>query len=205
MDEIFSRFLEKNGPITKRQEPPPSSIQRFTGKLPERLLDYWIEHGWCACGNGLFWLVNPQEYEGVVASWIEGTDLEKQDTYHLIGRSAFGDLYLFGEKTGFSLTIDAAVSKYSFASHASALHDMDKEVQNFFLSIEKTYNDFDGLFTAAKKKLGILDCDEMYGFVPALAFGGPCDLDHLEKVKAVEHLLLLSQICPLEPYSFSDF
>ena len=22
MDEIFSRFLEKNGPITKRQEPP---------------------------------------------------------------------------------------------------------------------------------------------------------------------------------------
>ena len=65
--------------------------------------------------------------------------------------------------------------------------------------------DFDGMFEPAKKKLGMLKHDEMYGFVPALAFGGPCDLAHLEKVKAVEHLILLAQISTLEPYSFSDF
>jgi hypothetical protein len=44
----------------------------------------------------------------------------------------------------------------------------------------------------------------MYGFVPALMFGGPDTLDHIEKVKAVEHLTLLSQITGLQPYSFSD-
>jgi hypothetical protein len=35
-------------------------------------------------------------------------------------------------------------------------------------------------------------------------FGGPDTLDHLEKVKAVEHLTLLSQIAELQRYSFSD-
>ncbi|NWC92804.1 hypothetical protein HX855_12075 [Pseudomonas sp. IPO3778] len=32
----------------------------------------------------MFWIVNPQEHEGVVASWLEGTILEERDTYHLI-------------------------------------------------------------------------------------------------------------------------
>jgi hypothetical protein len=61
------------------------------------------------------------------------------------------------------------------------------------------------MFEPAKKKLGLLTQDEMYAFVPALAFGGSRDLANLEKVKAVEHLILLSQIATLEPYSFSDF
>jgi hypothetical protein len=42
----------------------------------------------------------------------------------------------------------------------------------------------------------------MYGFVPALVFGGPDTLDHLENLKAVEHLILLSQLAELEPYDF---
>nr|EPB94940.1 hypothetical protein L321_15376 [Pseudomonas plecoglossicida NB2011] len=45
----------------------------------------------------------------------------------------------------------------------------------------------------------------MYGFVPALAFGGQVAFANIEKVKAVEHLMILSQISALEPYSFSDF
>jgi hypothetical protein len=81
---------------------------------------------------------------------------------------------------------------------------MDRELQNFLLSTEVEYNDFDDLFQPAKKKLGTLRHDEMYGFVPALMLGGPDTLDHLEKVKAVEHLTLLSQIAELQPYSFSD-
>lgn len=35
--------------------------------------------------------------------------------------------------------------------------------------------------------------------------GGPSQVEHLEKVKAVEHLLFLSQLTELEPYSLSDF
>lgn len=70
---------------------------------------------------------------------------------------------------------------------------------------EKEHNDFENFFEPAKKKLGILKEDEMYAFVPALMLGGRPDLKNLEKLKAIEHLILLSQITELEPYSFSDF
>ena len=204
MDRVFARFIEKFGGPVDRQEVPASSIERYKGKLPNQLLEYWAEHGWCGYGDGIFWIVNPQEYDGVVASWIEGTKLEAFDTYHLIARSAFGDLYFWGEETGASLKITSIVSRY--ITHTSILpkEQMDKRLHNFLLSTEVEYNDFDDLFKPARKKLGTLRHDEMYGFVPALMFGGPDTLDHLEKVKAVEHLILLSQITELQPYSFSD-
>ncbi|MET3051280.1 GAD-like domain-containing protein [Pseudomonas alkylphenolica] len=205
MDEVFSIFIEKVGAPISRREVPPTSIERFRGKLPELLLSYWKEHGWCGFGDGIFWLVDPQEYEGVVASWVEGTNLENHDTYHLIARSAFGDLYLWGEKSGFSVKITSLLSRYTGDNYQFSESDATREVHNFFLSREKEYNDFDNLFDSAKKKLGTLKNDEMYAFVPAIMLGGRATLENLEKVKAIEHLILLSQIAGLEPYSFSDF
>jgi hypothetical protein len=204
MDKIFARFLEKFGGPVDRQEIPAPSIERYRGKLPNQLLEYWAEHGWCGYGDGIFWIVNPQEYEGVVASWLEGTKFEAFDTYHLIARGAFGDLYLWGEKTGASLKITSVLSRYTTHKSIFTGEQMDKGLRNFLLSREVDSNDYGDLFKPAKKKLGTLRHDEMYGFVPALMFSGPDTLDHLEKVKAVEHLILLSQITELQPYSFSD-
>lgn len=205
MDDIFSIFIQEMGDPIYRQEVPPSSLDYYRKKLPNQLLKYWTEHGWCGYGDGIFWTVNPRDYEGVVASWIDGSALEKRDNYHLIARSAFGDLYLWGERSGFSVTIDSPVSRYTGENVDLSIGGLDRDVQNFFLSIDKESNDFDKLFEPARKKLGTLKHDEMYGFVPALAFGGSIDAANLEKVKAVEHLILLSQISTLEPYSFSDF
>jgi hypothetical protein len=204
MDEIFPIFLETFGGPIDRQEVPVSSIERYRGKLPNQLLEYWAEHGWCGYGDGIFWIVNPQEYDGVVASWLEGTKYEERDAYHLIARSAFGDLYLWGEKTGASLKITSVLSRSVFDDFEITSEEMDRELQGFLLSRNVDSNDYGDLFQPAKKKLGTLRHDEMYGFVPALMFGGPDTLDHLEKVKAVEHLILLSQITELQPYSFSD-
>lgn len=204
MDEIFSIFLQTFDNPVDRQEVPLSSIGRYRGRLPDLLLDYWAEHGWCGYGDGIFWTVNPQDYDGVVASWLEGTFLEGRDKYHVIARSAFGDLYLWGEKTGYSLNISSIVSRCVVTNYKITPDEMDKELQQFFLSRNVDSNDFGDLFKPAKKKLGILRHDEMYGFVPAFMLGGPDTLDHIEKVKAVEHLILLSQITELQPYSFSD-
>ena len=204
MDEVFTIFLETFGGPIDRREVPISSIERYRGKVPNLLLQYWAEHGWCGYGEGIFWVVNPQEYEGVVASWLEGTEFEERDTYHLIARSAFGDLYLWGEKTGFSLKIDTCIARCVVEDFEITADDMDQELKNFLLSVEIEYNDFDNLFQPAKKKLGVLRHDEMYGFVPALMLGGPETLNHLEKLDAVVHLTILSQIAELQPYNFPD-
>lgn len=204
MDEAFAVFLDVFGTPVGRQEVPVSSLEHYRGKLPDLLLNYWVEHGWCGYGNGILWLVNPQEYDGVVASWTEGAEIEVRDAYHVVARSAFGDLYLWGEKTGPSVKIVSIFSRYDIQDFDIASGEMDKEVENFLLSKEVEYCDLENMFERAKKKLGVLNHDEMYGFVPALMLGGSPTLDHLEKVKAVEHLIFLSQLAELEPYNFSD-
>ncbi len=64
MDEDFAYLLEKMGPAIDRREALASSIERYRGKLPDQLLAYWQEHGWSGYADGLFWAVDPQEYEG---------------------------------------------------------------------------------------------------------------------------------------------
>lgn len=202
MDKIFARLLEKFGNPVDRQEVPASSIERYKSKLPNKLLEYWAEHGRCGYGDGIFWTVNPQEYDGVVASWLEETGFGQRDTYHLIARGAFGDLYLWGEKTGFSLKITSVFSRCVIHDFDITAEGMDRELQGFLLSRNVESNDLEDLFSPARRKLGTLRHDEMYGFVPALMLGGPASLDHVEKLKAVEHLILLSQLAELEPYNF---
>ncbi|RMU47703.1 hypothetical protein ALP27_05220 [Pseudomonas savastanoi pv. glycinea] len=66
------------------------------------------------------------------------------------------------------------------------------------------HNDLDSFFEPALKNLGQLQSDEMYGFVPALALGGPVELKNLQKVKTTEHLMFLSQLSPLQDWGFPD-
>ncbi|WP_426170931.1 GAD-like domain-containing protein [Pseudoduganella sp. R-34] len=208
MDEHFELFLEEMGPAIDKRPVPPSSIERFRGKLPSQLLAYWEEHGWCGYADGLFWTVDPQEYEPVLDAWIGDTEFIERDAYHIIARSAFGGLYFWGERTCDSLTVFAP-GTYCFP-HESIFQngDINLGLRTFFGVRDRNENDFDDMFSGARKKLGQLKHDEMYGFVPALALGGPAPLSHLKKVKAVEHLVFLAQLAPLEvmtPHSLADF
>jgi hypothetical protein len=198
MDEDFEFFLEQMGPPTHKRHVPPSSIERYRGKLPDQLLAYWEEHGWCGYADGLFWTVDPQEYEPALEAWIGDTPLMEKDAYHIIARSAFGKLYFWGERTGDSLKV-MAPGAYCFPRKAMYNEDeLDFGVRMFFSNRDREENDFGGLFAPALSKLGQLAHDELYGFVPALALGGPSDLAHLQKLKAVEHLVFLAQLAPLE-------
>ncbi|WDY56098.1 GAD-like domain-containing protein [Pseudomonas sp. PSKL.D1] len=204
MDEVYSIFLETVGGVCHRQEVPPTSVERYQGLLPDLLLDYWKEHGWCGYGDGIFWLVNPQEYEGVLASWLISSSFNPDDTYHVIARNAFGDLYLWGEKTGPSLRIYCNVSRYMHNPINRLPQAMNRALQAFLLSLNREYLDFDDLFDLARRKLGVVSQDEIYGFTPALQLGGSATLKCIEKVKAFEHMIFLSQLDGLRKYTISD-
>ena len=199
MDEDFAGFLAKFGPAIDRRYVPPSTIARYRGKLPDQLLAYWDEYGWCGYAEGLFWTVNPQEYEPALEAWIGDTPYMELDAYHVIARSAFGMLYLWGETTGETLRVFAPVS-YCYPSAPQYEVDRDFELRVFFGSLSPTKNDVEGLFAPALQRLGRLKHDEMYGFVPALALGGALTLANLQKVKAVEHLVILAQFAPLQVF-----
>ncbi|MEX6038422.1 GAD-like domain-containing protein [Providencia hangzhouensis] len=40
-------------------------------KLPELLLTYWHNEGWSSYYNGLFTIVDPDDYEDIVDEWLE--------------------------------------------------------------------------------------------------------------------------------------
>lgn len=197
MDEDFEYFLEKMGPAFDRREVPASSLERYRGKLPDQLLAYWQEHGWSGYADGLFWTVDPQEYEPALEAWIGATPFIEQDALHVIARSAFGGLYFWGERTGYALKLFAPGAYVLSMSDMGIRGSLDQHAQRFFGYLDREENDFAELFAPAMKRLGRLQHDEMYGFVPALALGGPADLAHLQKVKAVEHLVLLAQLSEL--------
>jgi hypothetical protein len=197
MDEDFEYFLKKMGPAVDQRDVPPSSLERYCGKLPNQLLAYWQEHGWCGYANGLFWTVNPQEYDSALEAWIGETKFMEEDAYHVVARTAFGHMLCYGERLGFALKIFAPGS-YAVPRNADTSPETrDFDVRCFFAFQKRKPYDFSDLFTPALKKLGPLKRDEMYGFVPALALGGPATLEHLQKVKAVEHLILLAQLSEL--------
>lgn len=204
MDEDFAFFLKKFGPAVERQLAPAPSIARYTNKLPEQLLNYWEDFGWCGYAEGLFWTVNPQDYESLLNTWLAGTEAFKSDNYHVIARSAFGELYLWGEKSADSLSITSYMSRYSTKSSIFAGANLDFGIKVFLSSMQLEHNDLNSLFKPAPKSLGPLKADEMYGFVPALALGGPVELKNLQRVKTIEHLAFLSQISPLQDWGFPD-
>lgn len=203
MDEDFRYFSEDKGfgPAIHVSPVAPETIAKFKGKLPDQLLTYWQEFGWCGWGQGLFWLVNPDEYEPALEAWLGDTALMEQDAYYVIARSAFGELFLWGTKSGPSLDIKSHLGMMFPRDNSErvAQGKSDRLLKTFVVGQKK--KDLDQvdyldkpLFDRAMKKLGPLAVDEMYGFEPALALGGKADLKNLRKVKAVEHLVILAQL-----------
>jgi hypothetical protein len=201
-DEDFEVFIEEFGEATRRVEVPETAIEKWRGKLPDKLLSYWKEEGWCAYADGLFWTVDPDEYEDLIDEWLEDTKLEQLDSFHVIARSAFGDLYACGEKTGRSVTVACSLNKISALPKGlkpKSKEDLDLSICSFFSSSDKSrfnLKDEGGrpLFDRAVERLGKLAQDEMYGFEPALVLGGPIRLENLFKVRIDVHLTILRQL-----------
>lgn len=206
MDPFMENFLgfKEFGPSINRRDVPPDKIEKFRGKLPDKLLEYWQEYGWCGYGEGLLWTVDPDEWEGVLDDWIGDTPFMEKDAYYVIARSAFGKLVLWGTNTGQSLRV---VTPYGWV-YPSFDPDFkedgpDLSVQLFFSSASRPTFDMTDtedkpLFERALAKLGPLDHDTMYGFSPALALGGEPKLERLQKLDAHVHLNILSQVTELQ-------
>ena len=203
LDEDFEYFYVDNGsgPAELTESVSAQKIESFRVKLPEQLLNYWKLYGWSCYGNGLCWWVDPDLYTPVLDTWLEGTPFAGRTIFSVIGRSAFGLLYVWGTRSSQSLKIDAASGMIfpSDESEAISAGRSDALARYFFLTLHKQVldeEDLNGkpLYERAIKALGALASDEMYGFEPALALGGEARLKNLRRVKTVEHLALLAKL-----------
>ncbi|ALU89973.1 hypothetical protein Hrubri_2797 [Herbaspirillum rubrisubalbicans M1] len=205
-DEGFKYFISNFGEATKSFPVPTASLEKWRGKLPDKLLKYWEQEGWCEYANGLFCTVDPDDYEDLVDEWLADTGLDEIDAFHVIARSAFGALYVCGEKTGRSVTIVCALNMVSALQNrlkVKTKEDLDFSIRSFFAFSDPAQFDMEDengqlLFERARSKLGPLEPHEIYGFEPAIVLGGKILLENLAKVNANVHLTILRQFAEPE-------
>lgn len=200
-DEDFEGFIEDFGEATHRSAVSASDIAAWREVLPDQLLKYWEEEGWCGYADGLFWTVNPSDFEDIKNEWLKDTPLERLDKFHVIARTAFGKMFLWGEKTGNSVVISPYTNVISGLEKnlQREIDDPDFYIRTFFGFLTKNrcdVKDEDGrkLFERALKKLGPLQSDELFGFEPALVLGERIDLNNIRKLNADVHLTILRQL-----------
>ncbi len=198
-DKFLNAFIERFEQPTYEKKVNPDYIETYKGKLPDKLLEYWGKLGFSGFKNGLFWITDPAEYEGILNSWIKNTELEKIDTFYVIARSGFGDLYLWGTKTGCQYEIN------TYNGYIYEGNNVEKDIKNGKENL-KVQVFFSGrsperiniklqnkklLFKDAVKKFGPLEPDEMFTFEPALFIGGNKSLENLNKVNLhIQHSIL---------------
>ena len=208
-DKGFNYFLEKFSLPDWQIAVDQNTINHYRGKLPDKLLFYWEKMGFCRFKQGLFWIVNPTDYADELAIWL-GEDILKQDNYYVIARSAFGKLYVWGEKTGHSYTITPTLGWiYQEVGEAKDIAEgLANEKMELFFAFKKTKNvdmvdnNSKPLFDRCVKKFGALEHDEMFGFVPALAISDNASIKNIDKMNIFVHLNILADLIEIQHIDF---
>ena len=202
-DEDFEAFISVMGEATSQRPASACQISKYQGVLPEALLGYWQDEGWCGYADGLFWTVDPDDYKHLLDMWLQGTELPKIDNYHVIARTAYGDLYAWGEKNNQKIVVSCSTgSIYAPLNKIQkANKNPDLGIQTFFAMSDRERYDLEDsqgefFFDRALAKLGPLTESEVYGFEPALFIGGKVSVDHVVKCNLDVHLTVLRQLRP---------
>lgn len=188
-DKSFD-FLLRNLDILKiAHQWDKDIINTYHKKIPNQLITYWNDLGWCGYGNGLYWMVNPKEYDEIIEKWLSGTVFENRDDLSVIARNAFGKIYIWSTGKGEIMNINPATNMISYfpenANRDFSPEDEDEYMRRFWGMSQKEFIDYEDdndkpLFDRALKKLGMLKTDEVYGFKLPQSLGGSHSLDKLE-------------------------
>lgn len=182
---IFEDFIDKHGKGKKCREANEKIINKYKKKLPEELIRFWEEEkGFCAYGDGLVWVVNPDDFKYVADEWFD--DKVKRTVF---ARTAFADFYLWSDKNGVE-------QLYTQHKRTMVLSPEIGFFFNFALNRDQYLksNLYSKLFKQAVKKFGELEYDECYGFEPALELGGAEKIEYVKKVKIQPYLEILKQL-----------
>ena len=187
-DEYFDYFLSKFGEPTAVIPATKEQIESYRGVLPDKLLEYWSMVGFSGFQDGLFWMTNPAEFDDALEAFISETDFVNYDNYHVIARSAYGALYLWGERTGASLSIIPHLNwiKTSVGDDEEISKGLaDCSIQSFFgfkqIDDADIKNNSKPLFPSVLKKYGSVGKDEVMVFTPYLFMGGKKSVDNMSK------------------------
>jgi hypothetical protein len=179
----FDEFRAKYGATARSDVPSPNAavLERYKGRVPEPLIEEWEISGLAGFADGFLWLAEPDSLTDVIAEW------KPEPAGVPFARTGFGDIFLWNDEGVYCLGVhDGQVDWVTgdfvmFFNYALCDQAFLDEVLRHRLYVELL------------PRLGAVNVDEMYTFVPALVLGGEQDAAHVQKVKMREQLFFLAQ------------
>lgn len=170
------QFHAKHGQPFDCISVPDAYIKEHQGKLPEEVLAEWASHGWCGYNSGFLWTVDPAQFDGLL----------KEGQFAFM-RTAFGSLFYWD---GRAHNFDIMLGETSRVPSRIAPHFDSMLCDDDYLEEALHYK----LFKRALAKLGRLNVDECYGFLPPIPLGGSGAFNTLQRVKMREHMAIVQQL-----------
>ena len=152
---------------------PREVIEKYQNQVPAELVQIWQEDGLGTFLDDYLELLQNSYFRGDVAFPMFVT--------------AFGDIITWEESAY------VGIVQYNIQDLDIICKGLDLFIR--FLDNEYITKKFElDLYRQAVAKQGQLAYNECFGFVPLLALGGFKDVDHMDKVKVLEHIYLMYQL-----------
>jgi hypothetical protein len=180
---LLEKFYSQCKDPLKSEPLSDDVLSRYADKVPPEIMELWQYGGVGSYMNGFFWVVNPDHFEAIV----DEIYIPFKQPCIVVARDAFGDLFVWEKDRVKFINIRHAYTEV-----------IGRDLQIFFNNIAVGWDHFSGRlkaksFSEAAQKLGPLEYDECYGYVPILAAGGGETIESLKRVKLKEHLSMIAQ------------
>lgn len=204
----LSDVLEEFGPPDGPGPVPYEEAERYRGRVPDRLIEFWVRHGWGSWRDGLFWLCDPEPLMEPMHDLFAGDP--EIDAGRLVPyfRDAFGDVTcwhpelkvvdvnpLLGRVGNTDITKKPRPGKVPFTDDTAVASGVASAVFDFYGWIDAESGV--PVFEAVRERLGPLAVNEVYTMNPHFRVGGSGHAEDFGVGKLVEYLYFCFQLGPI--------
>lgn len=205
--DMFANLIRKLGEPELAQKVLKQEAESYRGRLPDALLKFWQEHGRGSYRDGTYWICDPAPYQVIINEMFKFDPKYRPEEMTVVGHDAFGDIWVWHDRFH-DVTVHTNAGEVYNPPESSYTDDETGEEFSPDFSIGGYISGFrnfdppcddDGepLIPQAIERLGRLNHNEIYGYVPALALGGQNMAKNLQKFSAPEHMMFLASLQPL--------
>ena len=201
----LQEVLDEFGPLEDGTTVSASQAETYRGKLPDAMIDFWIEHGRGQWRDGLFWICDPEPIMPVLHALFAGDP--EFDVARMVPfmRDAFGEVSVWhpkfklitlkmnlGTVTTTDITTHVIEGVPPFDDDMAVASAVDASVFDCRGWVDATTGK--PVFDAVRRRLGPISADQVYTMVPHFRLGGDGAARDFSIGGFIEYLGVLSQI-----------
>jgi hypothetical protein len=168
---MFEYMVETLGEPQHARRIDAIEAARYGGRVPEALIQFWVDHGRGAYLDGMHWICDPAPFDPLLALIFAGDPEFAPADMTAVAYMAFGTLQVWhrvraGVLVGFNLSEVSAASERSLHDRAGVRFPDDFLIAAQVAVVSSQFEPWQReLFADAVARHGALAPEEVYGFV----------------------------------------